>query len=151
MEISISVLQQHNPWWLRKELILDDVKIMDYEQKTYKYIPDIINEYPMDTDAILTLRGPRHIGKSTSLKLLISKLLLEDKIPEKNIFYFSLDRIEDFNQLYDLISCYLNYIRPTIKDRLYIFLDEISFVSEWQRCIKSLADEGRLKNTTFPL
>jgi hypothetical protein len=151
MENSISVLQQHNPWWIRKEMILDDVNILDYQQKKYQYVPPIVGDYPVNTDAILTLRGPRQIGKSTSLKLLIRKLLLEDKIPEKTVFYFSLDRIEDFNQLYDLLSCYLNDIRTKTNDRLHIFLDEISFVREWQRCIKALADEGRLKNATLLL
>jgi len=151
MEISISVLQQHNPWWLRKELILDDVKILDYHQKKFQYIPEIVADYPINTDAILTLRGPRQIGKSTSLKLVIRKLLLDDNIPEKSIFYFSLDRIEDFNQLYELLSCYLDYIRPTNNYRLHLFLDEISFVREWQRCIKALADEGKLRNTTLLL
>jgi hypothetical protein len=151
MEISISVLQQHNPWWLHKELILDDVKIMDYYLQEFQYVPEIVADYPINIDAILTLRGPRQIGKSTSLKLVIQKLLLDDNIPEKSIFYFPLDRIEDFNQLYELLSCYLDYMRPTTHYRLHIFLDEISFVREWQRCIKALADEGKLRNTTLLL
>jgi len=37
------------------------------------------------------------------------------------------------------------------EDRLYLFLDEISFVREWQRAIKFMADAGRLKNTTILL
>ncbi|ETR68295.1 MAG: hypothetical protein OMM_10674 [Candidatus Magnetoglobus multicellularis str. Araruama] len=89
MDISISLLQQHNPWWIHKELIQEDVKIMDYNQKKYQYIPAIVGEYPLDTDAILTLRGPRQIGKSTSLKLLIQKLLLEDKVLKKTFLFFS--------------------------------------------------------------
>ena len=69
MEISFQLLQQHNPWWLREELILDDEKIVDYERETYKYTPPILSEYPYNDEAILTLRGPRQVGKSTSVKL----------------------------------------------------------------------------------
>ncbi len=149
MEINLQLLQQHNPWWFREEVILDDEKIVDYERETYKYVPPILSDYPTKTDAILTLRGPRQVGKSTSIKLLIQKLLLELKTQRKHVFYFSLDRIEDFNQLYELIDCYLRNVRPANPKRLYIFLDEISFVREWQRGIKALADEGKLKNVTL--
>lgn len=151
MEISFQLLQQQNPWWFREEVILDDEKIADYEQETYQYIPPILSEFPENTDAILTLRGPRQIGKSTSMKLLIRRFLLELKTPKKHIFYFSLDRIEDYNQLYELIDCYLRNVRPGNPQRLYIFLDEISFVRQWQRGIKALSDEGKLKNVTLLL
>jgi len=151
MEISFQLLQQHNPWWFREEMILDDEKIREYEKVAYRYIPPILAEYPEDTDAILTLRGPRQIGKSTSIKLLIRKLLLELKVPKRYVFYFSLDRIEDFDQLYELVNCYLREVRPTCPQRLHIFLDEISFVREWQRGIKALADEGKLRNVTLLL
>ena len=77
MEITFQLLQQQNPWWFREEIILDDEKIADYEGQTYQYIPSALSEFPEDTDAILTLRGPRQIGKSTTMKLLIRKLLLE--------------------------------------------------------------------------
>jgi predicted AAA+ superfamily ATPase len=149
MEINLQLLQQHNPWWFREEVILDDEKIVDYERETYKYVPTILSDYPTKTDAILTLRGPRQVGKSTSIKLLIRKILLELKTQRKHVFYFSLDRIEDFNQLYELIDCYLKNVRPADPERLYIFLDEISFVREWQRGIKALADEGKLRNVTL--
>ena len=133
MEISFQLLQQHNPWWFREEMILDDEKIREYEKVAYRYIPPILAEYPEDTDAILTLRGPRQIGKSTSIKLLIRKLLLELKVPKRYVFYFSLDRIEDFDQLYELVDCYLREVRPTSPQRLHIFLDEISFVREYRK------------------
>ena len=151
MEISFKLLQQQNSWWFREELILDDEKIADYEQETYQYIPTILSEFPENTDAILTLRGPRQIGKSTSVKLLIRRLLLELNVPKKHIFYFSLDRIEDYNELYELIDCYLRNVRPGNPQRLYVFLDEISFVRQWQRGIKALADEGKLRNATLLL
>lgn len=152
MEISFQLLQQQNPWWFREELILDDEKITDYEQETYQYIPSLLQKYPENTDAILTLRGPRQVGKSTTMKLLIRSLLLEKRLPKKNIFYFSLDRIEDFNQLYELLTCYFRNSMPkNANERRYLFLDEISFVREWQRGIKALADEGKLRNTTLLL
>jgi len=148
MEISFQLLQQQNPWWFREELILEDEKISDFEQEPYKSIPSLLEEFPENQDAVLTLRGPRQIGKSTTMKMLIRRLLLEKKINKKNILYFSLDRIENFNQLYELLTCFFRNSRSARRDeRLYLFLDEISFVREWQRGIKALADEGRQKST----
>jgi len=42
MEINLQLLQQHNPWWFREEVILDDEKIADYERETHKYVPPIL-------------------------------------------------------------------------------------------------------------
>ena len=42
-------------------------------------------------------------------------------------------------------------MRPGNPGRLYVFLDEISFVRQWQRGVKALADQGRLKNVTLLL
>lgn len=151
MEISFQLLQKHNPWWLREEMIQDDEKITEYESRAYRYMPPILRDYPQDTDAILTLRGPRQVGKSTSVKLLIRQLLLDYKVPKNHVFYFSLDRIEDFDQLYELIDNYLKHVTPSLRQRLHIFLDEISFVREWQRGVKALADEGKLRNVTMLL
>ncbi|MCP4749610.1 MAG: ATP-binding protein [Proteobacteria bacterium] len=151
MDISIQLLQKQNPWWFREELILDDEKLKDLNLERFKYSPKILQQFPAHDDAVLTLRGPRQIGKSTTLKLLVQHLLLEMNIPKRNVFYFSLDRIEDFNQLYDLLDCYLKSIRPINSERLYVLLDEISFVREWQRGIKALAEEGMLKKVTLLL
>ncbi len=145
-------LNRQNPWWIKEELVEQDEKILEYQSQSYRYIPPFLLSYPCDHDAILTLRGPRQIGKSTAVKLLIRKLLLEIKVPAETIFFFSCDRVEDFNELYGIMTQYLERTRALHeKKRLFIFLDEISFVREWQRAMKSLADEGRLKNTTILL
>jgi len=86
MEISFQLLQHQNPWWFREELILEDEKISDFEQETFQYIPPLLSSFPENTDAILTLRGPRQIGKSTTLKLLIRKLLMEISCTERAFF-----------------------------------------------------------------
>ena len=146
-----NLLRAHNAWWIRQELILDDEKILELDQQKYIYSLPILEQFPFGKDCILTLRGPRQVGKSTVLKLLIKKLLLELKLEKENVFFFSCDRVEDFHQLYDILIVYLNFIRPKTNERLYIFLDEISFVKEWMRAVKSLADEGKLKNVTLLL
>lgn len=151
VEIDKSKLQLHNPWWVRRELILEDPHIKEYEEQKFKWIPPFFVSDKLKTDAVLTLRGPRRVGKTTALKLLIKKFLLEDNFPPQSIFLYSCDRIEDYKELYSLLSTYIEFAKPRVSQRLYIFLDEISFVSEWQRAIKSLIDEGKGKGITFLL
>lgn len=145
-KISKSQLQSHNSWWIRPELVLEDTKITEFEGQRYKWWPPAYYGFPLDQDAILTLRGPRQVGKTTLLKLLIKRLLLKEKYPREAIFFYPCDRIADYNELHLLLSEFLAFAQPRTRKRLFIFLDEISFVKEWQRAIKELVDSGKLKN-----
>jgi len=151
IKIDKSRLQSHNPWWLRQELILEDDKIKEFRKQKYKFWHPFYFNFPLDRDAIFTLRGPRQVGKTTLLKLLIKKLLLEKKVHKEAVFFFPCDRISDYDQLYQLLLEYLNFARPRVEKRLFIFLDEISFVKDWQRAIKELKDAAKLKRTTLLL
>ncbi|MEK9166048.1 MAG: ATP-binding protein [Patescibacteria group bacterium] len=143
-------LQLHNPWWTREELILEDSKIIEFSKQKYQWIPEFYHHFPKNKDVILTLRGPRQVGKTTLVKLLIKKILLKNKHQRELIFYYPCDNIENFKELYELL---FNFIQDTRakepRQRLYLFLDEISFVKEWQRAIKSLADLDFFKNATL--
>jgi len=146
--MQISQLQQHNPWWRRPEYILDNPFIKNLEKQKFVYFHPLYQNFPLEKEAVLTLRGPRRIGKTTLLMLIIKKLLLEKKVNPENIFFYPGDLLKDFKELHELLTVYLDFIRPKNKDRLYLFLDEISFVANWQRAIKSLVDTAQLIKTT---
>jgi predicted AAA+ superfamily ATPase len=150
-EIDKSQLQLHNPWWLREELIEEDTKIHEFNSQKYKWYPPAYVNFPLDEDAVLTLRGPRQVGKTTLLKLLIRRLLLDEKFPRESIFFYPCDRVKDYDHLYEILRVYLDFAKVRLDSRLYIFLDEISFVQDWQRTIKEFADMGRFKKVTLVL
>lgn len=145
--VNINILQEHNPWWRRPEFILDDNFIVEFSQQKYAFYHPLYQSLAVDKDGVLTLRGPRRIGKTTLFKLLIKRLLLKDRIDKENVFFFPADTLRDYKELEEVLVLYLNYIRAKTDKRLFIFLDEISFVSDWQRTIKLLVDSGKLKNT----
>lgn len=99
----------------------------------------------------MTIRGPRRVGKSTLLRLIVKKLLQEEKVPKEAIFSFACDRIADYNELFAVIKTYLEFARPRTNSRLFLFLDEISFVKNWQLAIKEMVDAGLLKNSLMIL
>ncbi|WP_353844453.1 AAA family ATPase [Thermosipho sp. (in: thermotogales)] len=90
------------------------------------------------------LKGPRQIGKTTVLKLLI-KDLFEKNVNPSNILYVTLDLISSKNELTQILIDYFS-IKNNIKEKKYLFLDEISSVNNWQKSIKYLYDTGRLEN-----
>jgi len=144
-------LSQLNTWWVHPDLIKKDDKIVEFEDQELKHWPDFYHAYSIDKDAILTLRGPRQVGKTTLIKLIIKKLLLVERVRPEAVFYFSLERTADFNELFALVKSYLDFARPRAKERLHIFLDEVTFVDGWVRAIKDLADRGLLKNAVLTL
>lgn len=143
-------LQLHNPWWESKHLILEDKKLLELEKLKFKYFHPVIKNFPATKDVIFTLRGPRRIGKTTLIKIIIKKLLLTEKrISRENVFYYPCDLVQNYKELYYILKEYLTITDAASTGRRFIFLDEISFVSEWQRAIKSLVDSFLTQNATI--
>ena len=147
-ETDISQLQLHNPWWTKAELIEENPYLKELQLEEFIYKHPLLGSFPFDKDSLLILRGPRRIGKTTLIMQLIKQLLLEKKSSEKNVFFYPCDTLSGFSNLHGLLTFYLDYIRPRTNQRIYIFLDEISFVKEWQRAVKQIADSRLLKNAT---
>lgn len=141
----------NNPWWVSAGLINEDSLLGEFEDQKFKYFHPLLLNFPTDKDAVLTLRGPRRVGKSTLMRLLIKRLLVSEKIPKEAVFFFPCDRVGDFNELFAIIKEYLDFARPRTDSRVFLFLDEISFAKDWQRAVKELVDGGRLKNATLLL
>lgn len=134
-----------NPWWKGREYIKEDKHIIDLENKKYKWTPELFGKIVLKTNNIFALRGPRQVGKTTLIKLLI-KDILNKRINEKAVFFLNCDELVDFRELSDILRKYLEFSKISDINEKYIFLDEVSRVKNWQRTIKSLEDSGELKN-----
>lgn len=140
-------IKANNPWWISPGMILEDSLIKEFEEQKFRYSHPLLANLSLQKDAVLTIRGPRRVGKSTLLRLIIKRLLVEEKIPKEAILFYPCDRVENYNQLFEIIKTYLDFARPRTDSRLFIFLDEISFVTDWQRAIKEMVDGGLLKKS----
>lgn len=134
-----------NPWWVDKDRIWRDKYVVVWKNSLVKWFPSL--DINMNVDAIYTLRGPRQVGKTTFIKLLIKEML--EKIDPKRIMYYTCDLLTSPRELAELISDYLEWVRTFTNDRVYIFLDEVSSVRDWQKGVKYLADLGKLINVTI--
>ena len=138
-----------NKWWKGKEYIKEDKHIRDFSEKKYKFEPEALKSIPLPGN-IYTLRGPRQVGKTTLVKLLIKRLLEKD-VPGKGIFYAGCDAVLNFSELLKLIRSYLEFADSNNVREKYVFLDEISGIENWQKAIKLLVDTGEAGDVCFYL
>lgn len=148
-DVSIGELAKQNPWWKNREFPPDDPEKGRYEKSSFKWNPRLLKRLE-EKDVIYTLRGPRRVGKTTSLKIKIEQCLSEGVLP-RNIFYFSCDRLYNppFQNEKDLANVLETYLRFRKADeRAFIFIDEITQVKDWQPRIQPLIREGKFRNCT---
>lgn len=94
---------------------------------------------------IKVLVGQRRTGKSYIVRQLIDFLINEENINPKNIFYlnkelYEFDSLEKASDLADLISLYEKELK--IEGKVYIFIDEIQNITDWEKIVVSLAQHS---------
>lgn len=142
-----NILNQ-NIWWQDKGLISHDPHIRRLNESKFKWRPAVLDEFDLNQFAVYSLRGPRQVGKTTAVKILIRELLAAPDISKEQVMYYSCDTIDTHKELVELLETYLSYAQKlNLRDkRSYIFLDEITSVKDWQKGIKHLVDMGALTN-----
>ncbi|MBU4283895.1 MAG: ATP-binding protein [Nanoarchaeota archaeon] len=138
-------LIEQNPWWEKKEAIEQNIKIQEYNNAKLRYK---IRYFPLKRKQIYVLRGPRQIGKTTTVMLNIQRLI-KDKINPKSIFYYSCDLIKSQEALLKLITDYLDFSASYDLDKKYIFLDEVTTVTDWADVVKHLKNIGKLEDCSI--
>jgi predicted AAA+ superfamily ATPase len=144
-------LAQRNPWWKNKELILEDRNLKKRYSSKVDWTPRLKYKFKLWEDVIYTLRGPRQVGKTTLVKIMIKELLLEQGVSANRIFFYSCDLVSSPKELANILECYLQNTRELTDERLFLFIDEISSIRDWQKGIKHLKDAGLLENCTVIL
>ena len=101
---------------------------------------------------VKVIAGQRRSGKSFLLRQLIYKLLEEKKVNKKNIFYlnkemFEFETIVTATDLAAIIKLYEANISP--KGKVYIFIDEVQDITNWEKIVVSLAQHPIKKYELF--
>ncbi len=91
---------------------------------------------------IKVLTGQRRSGKSYLVRQIMEKLIVERAVNPKNVFYLDMEMFEfqyvrEASGLYDLIKHYQSVYSP--EGRVYLFIDEVQNVEQWEKTIVSLA------------
>ncbi|AWR96826.2 AAA family ATPase [Acidianus sulfidivorans JP7] len=143
------MIEEQNPWWISKN-VEENETYRKYKESPVKWVPDVIDKISLDPYSLNIIVGPRQVGKTTALILLVEKLLKQVENP-KAIFYFSCDKLADYKELDEVLQEYLKVKKAERIKTSYIILDEVTFPKEWFRAIKYRIDRGDFKNDVIVL
>lgn len=135
-----NLLRLYNPWWdeprgrWRKDL-------PDYRRHIVGEILTDIKELPQ----IISITGPRRVGKTTALRQVICHLLDKRDITPAHVLYFSFDDPEVFGSedlqrvIFDRLIEKMQVV-PSDNSIRYFFLDEIQRLPKWELYLKRYYD-----------
>jgi predicted AAA+ superfamily ATPase len=144
MALSDEQILRQNPWWASSSWRTTDPHLQTLAAQPMRLSADFVAKLDLRSPGIHILRGPRQVGKSTDLKLLIERALAEGSQP-RAIVYLALDLLE---------GRHLSELAATVERAIdlaerqtpgLLLLDEITAVVGWQTAVKSLWDQGSIR------
>lgn len=129
------LLEPYNPWWHEHARWREGLP--EFERPIVKSILDDLEELPQ----IVSVTGPRRVGKSTALRQVIGRLL-DAGVGARRIIYFSFDDPALFvdpvlqRRIFDRLLA--EFVRES--GLVYFFLDEIQRLPAWELFLKKAYD-----------
>lgn len=128
---------RYNPWWEGRhalEGVIDRPAPME-----------MLIKHVRSRD-IVFLTGLRRVGKTTLLKLLIKRLTGREGIKPAHIFFISLD---DYllarKSLLEIVEDYRKIHRLSVREKVFLFFDEITYQKDFEIQLKNLYDNQNVK------
>lgn len=142
--VKIGEIISQNPWWKH------DKEFKRYDRHLSKLTERLIfferKEFETSKENVYIIRGCRQIGKTTYLKEWVNKLVSQDFDP-KRILYLSLDFFTSRKEMRNAVDYFLEANREA--QSLYMFLDEITTIKDWNLELKYLWDSGATKRASI--
>jgi uncharacterized protein len=138
-------IHRYNLWWEREGWEREDSHLRRLRARSIRLPAPQVEAIDLSLAAIHILRGPRQVGKSTDLKLLVARAL-DAGMEARRIVYLSLDLLEDqsASELVATISRALELAGRRWEGPRLILLDEVTATRNWRIAIKVLWDDGRI-------
>ena len=130
-------LRPYNPWWDTAEKAFQ--RLPEFHRPVFEQIYKGLKETPQ----IISITGPRRVGKSTLIKQIIKKLINQGTSPV-NIVYYSMDDPALFSlkvsrdRFFDDLMVQVR--KASQGNKIYIFLDEIQRFERWELFLKKYYD-----------
>jgi predicted AAA+ superfamily ATPase len=113
----------------------------------FSYVSPLVDTPEFLQPGILMVTGGRQVGKTTCLKQFMAKLLREGLVAPDHISFLAGELIRDDTELRrEIIS-----EQEGKSGWQVIVIDEISYVKDWDKAVKFLADAGSLEQVTLIL
>lgn len=143
MALSDGQIAEQNPWWSGGGWEDHDPHLRRLARRPRRLPARLVGEIDLSRAAIHTLRGPRQVGKSTDLKLLVQRALGEG-FESRRVMYLTLDLLEGQSPVEVAATVKRAKALAGARGRGLVLLDEVTFVERWQTVLKALWDDGTL-------
>lgn len=136
-----NILIPYNPWWVNLKGVWRE-DIPEYRREIVEKVLSDIDELSQ----IISITGPRRVGKTTTLHQVICYLLDVRNIAPERILYFSFDDPEIFasqelqKEIFDNLVEYAQKKGATKEYPFYFFIDEIQRLPRWELFLKKYYD-----------
>lgn len=126
------ILYRYNPWWEEKHA---------FESLIERPVPLEKIKKHLSSGHIVFLTGLRRIGKTTLLKLLVKDLILKELVKPEHICYISLDDyLLSKRNVLEIVEEYRKIHKLSFRQKVFLFLDEISYQRDYEIQLKNLYD-----------
>lgn len=130
------ILFRFNPWWENQP---------GFQLIARPGYMSLMTE-ALETNRINLISGLRRVGKTSLMRLTIQRLIDHMKIDPKKIFYVSLD---DYTlksaTILELIETFRKIHSIKFNERIYVFLDEVTYKADYEIQLKNLFDSHNAK------
>ncbi len=143
MALADAQIVAQNPWWSERGWPANDRQLALLAGAHVRLPAELVGTVNLTDAGIHVLRGPRQVGKTTDLKLLVQRALAEGR-DARSIVYLTLDLIE--GQPHAELAETIVRAKALAKHpgSSVLLLDEVTGVSRWQTAIKALWDDGTI-------
>ncbi len=126
-------LFRYNPWWEKDLSLLKG--LYPREAASDRVLANLNNRQ------VVFLTGLRRIGKTSLMRMCILHLIEHLEIPAEHILYVNLDDylLKDASIL-DIVEGFRKMQRLDKNQNVFLFLDEITFVRDYELQLKNLYD-----------
>lgn len=125
-----------NPWWTEAR---PPERVQTWKERLYLPLLFELVAQTRPNRAIVVM-GPRRVGKTVMLFQTIYKLIASGVDP-KTICYAAVDNpVYTGRSLDSLMALFMSAHGHKRRQRLYVMFDEIQYVPDWERHLKSLVD-----------
>ena len=140
----------HNLHWQRPaEFEVLDPHLSSLRELPLVYRFPLLGSLPRDICGVYSITGGRQVGKTTLLKQYMADLIASG-VPPNSVFYLPGELLDDHHALVGVLSEYVDSPASGDSPR-FILLDEVTYIKDWDRGVKYLADAGLLRRAILIL
>ncbi len=150
MALNDAMIGLLNPWWTDRNWAEADAHLEELsEHSVVLPAPAFVGQLKLGDRSTHIIRGPRQVGKSTGLKLLVQLLIDEGGVDSRRVIYLNLDLLED-QPIEELANTVIRAkdLAAAGDEASLVLLDEVTAVPKWARAVKAIWDAGVTRRDT---